>query len=80
MLMARETPLHLGHLKGMATATATEIGAIIYPPVLAFYAKPISIEQMVDHTLGRILDLFDIQTDVVSRWQGLAPIKAPDAS
>jgi 4-hydroxy-3-polyprenylbenzoate decarboxylase len=78
VLMAREAPLHLGHLKAMATAT--EIGAIIYPPVPALYAKPISIEQMVDHTLGRMLDLFDIQTDVVSRWQGLAPAKAPDAS
>jgi flavin prenyltransferase len=76
VLMARETPLHLGHLKAMVTAT--EIGAIIYPPVPAFYAKPTSIEQMVDHTLGRVLDLFDIRTDVVNRWQGLAPGKARD--
>jgi 4-hydroxy-3-polyprenylbenzoate decarboxylase len=78
VLMARETPLHLGHLKAMATAT--EIGAIIYPPVPAFYAKPVSIKQMVDHTLGRVLDLFDIQTDVVRRWQGLAPAKTRDTS
>jgi 4-hydroxy-3-polyprenylbenzoate decarboxylase len=69
VLMAREAPLHLGHLKAMAAAT--EIGAIIYPPVPAFYAKPTSIEQMVDQTLGRVLDLFDIRTDVVSRWPGL---------
>ncbi|MCA6108517.1 UbiX family flavin prenyltransferase [Bradyrhizobium cenepequi] len=71
VLMVREAPLHLGHLKSMAAAT--EIGAIIYPPVPAFYARPESLEQMVDHTLGRVLDLFDISTDVVSRWQGLAP-------
>jgi flavin prenyltransferase len=78
VLMAREAPMHLGHLKAMAAAT--EIGAIIYPPVPAFYAKPASIEQMVDQTLGRVLDLFDITTDVVNRWEGLAPGKTRDAS
>ncbi|MFH0299598.1 UbiX family flavin prenyltransferase [Bradyrhizobium sp. 31Argb] len=71
VLMAREAPLHLGHLKSMVAAT--EIGAIVYPPVPAFYARPESLDQMVDHTLGRVLDLFDISTDVVSRWQGLVP-------
>ncbi|MGX9427200.1 MULTISPECIES: UbiX family flavin prenyltransferase [Bradyrhizobium] len=71
VLMVREAPLHLGHLKSMVAAT--EIGAIVYPPVPAFYARPENLEQMVDHTLGRVLDLFDISTDVVSRWQGLAP-------
>jgi 4-hydroxy-3-polyprenylbenzoate decarboxylase len=71
VLMVREAPLHLGHLRSMVAAT--EIGAIIYPPVPAFYARPESLEQMVDHTLGRVLDLFDISTDAVSRWQGLAP-------
>jgi 4-hydroxy-3-polyprenylbenzoate decarboxylase len=74
--MVREAPLHLGHLKSMAAAT--EIGAIIYPPVPAFYARPNSLEQMVDHTLGRVLDLFDIATDAVSRWQGLGPIEAKE--
>ena len=69
VLMVRETPLHLGHLRSMAAAT--EIGAILYPPVPAFYARPQSLEQMVDHTLGRVLDLFDIPTDGVSRWPGL---------
>jgi flavin prenyltransferase len=78
VLMVRETPLHLGHLKAMVAAT--EIGAIIYPPVPAFYAKPVSIEQMVDQTLGRVLDLFDVGTDVVNRWEGLAPAKARDVS
>ncbi|WP_197738349.1 UbiX family flavin prenyltransferase [Tardiphaga sp. P9-11] len=76
VLMAREAPLHLGHLKSMAAVT--EIGAIVYPPVPAFYARPASIEQMVDQTLGRVLDLFDIQTDVVSRWNGLNPAKTRD--
>ncbi len=72
VLMVREAPLHLGHLRSMVAAT--EIGAIVYPPVPAFYARPESLEQMVDHTLGRVLDLFDISNDVVSRWQGLAPV------
>lgn len=76
VLMARETPLHLGHLKSMVAAT--EIGAIIYPPVPAFYARPLGIEQMVDQTLGRVLDLFDIRTDVVNRWEGLTPAEARD--
>lgn len=76
VLMAREAPLHLGHLRSMAAAT--EIGAIIYPPVPAFYAKPTGIEQMVDQTLGRVLDLFNIRTDVVNRWEGLTPAKARD--
>lgn len=76
VLMAREAPLHLGHLKAMAAVT--EIGAIVYPPVPAFYAKPASLEQMVDQTLGRVLDLFDIQTDVVSRWEGLGAGKSRD--
>jgi 4-hydroxy-3-polyprenylbenzoate decarboxylase len=54
---------------------ATEIGAIVYPPVPAFYARPATLEQMVDHTLGRVLDLFDIENTVVSRWGGLNSIK-----
>jgi flavin prenyltransferase len=66
VLMVRETPLHLGHLRSMVAAT--EIGAIIYPPVPAFYAKPESLAEMIDHTLGRVLDLFDIDTKGVHRW------------
>lgn len=76
VLMVREAPLHLGHLRSMAEAT--EIGAIIYPPVPAFYARPQTIEQMVDHTLGRVLDLFDIETDSVRRWKGLSTAKVKD--
>ena len=77
VLMVRETPLHLGHLRTM-TALA-EMGAIILPPVPAFYARPESLEQMVDHTLGRVLDLFDIETNAVSRWGGLNSIKNADS-
>ncbi|MFM0512184.1 UbiX family flavin prenyltransferase [Paraburkholderia sp. RL17-373-BIF-A] len=66
VLMVRETPLHLGHLRSMASVT--EAGAIVYPPVPAFYANPESLDDMVDHTLGRVLDLFGIETSVVQRW------------
>ena len=73
VLVVREAPLHLGHLRSMTSVT--EIGAIVYPPVPAFYARPGSLEQMVDHTLGRVLDLFDIETQAVSRWGGLNSIR-----
>ena len=73
VLVVREAPLHLGHLRSMTSVT--EIGAIVYPPVPAFYARPGSLEQMVDHTLGRVLDLFDIETKAVSRWGGLNSIR-----
>jgi 4-hydroxy-3-polyprenylbenzoate decarboxylase len=68
VLMVREAPLHIGHIRNMATVT--EAGGIIYPPVPAFYALPKSIEDMVDHTLARVLDLFDIDTGKVRRWTG----------
>jgi 4-hydroxy-3-polyprenylbenzoate decarboxylase len=68
VLMVRETPLHLGHLRNMTAVT--EMGAIVYPPVPAFYAKPASIEEMIDHSLGRALDLFDIDVSTVRRWGG----------
>lgn len=66
-LMVRETPLHVGHLNSMAAAA--RIGAVICPPVPAFYARPQSVEEMVDHTLGRVLDLFDIEANAVRRWK-----------
>jgi len=69
VLMLRETPLHLGHIRSMAAVT--DAGAIVYPPVPAFYARPQSIEDMVDHTLGRVLDLFDIDLGTVRRWSGM---------
>ncbi|MCK1389280.1 UbiX family flavin prenyltransferase [Bradyrhizobium sp. 1] len=66
VLMVRETPLHTGHLRTMTALS--EMGAIIAPPVPAFYAKPENIEDMVEHTVGRVLDLFDIDIGVVRRW------------
>ena len=69
VLMLRETPLHLGHIRSMASVT--EAGAIVYPPVPAFYARPQSLEAMVDHTVGRVLDLFGVDLGIVKRWQGV---------
>ncbi|HHL1992072.1 UbiX family flavin prenyltransferase [Acinetobacter baumannii] len=66
ILMVRETPLHLGHLRSMAQVY--EIGGIIMPPVPAFYAMPKTIEEMVDHTVGRMLDLLKIDSGTVKRW------------
>lgn len=66
VLMVRETPLHLGHLRSMTAVT--EAGAIVYPPVPAFYARPESVEAMVDHTVGRVLDLFGWESNTVRRW------------
>ena len=68
VLMLRETPLHIGHIRNMAAVT--EAGAIVYPPVPAFYALPKSIDEMVNHTLARVLELFDIDTGQVHRWTG----------
>lgn len=68
VLLARETPLTLSHLRNMTAVT--EMGAIVAPPVPAFYAKPESLADMVDHTLGRVLDLFDIDVGAVKRWTG----------
>ena len=69
VLMVRETPLHAGHLKAMTQAC--ENGAILLPPMPAFYARPKTLDDMVNHTVGRCLDLFDIQTDMVQRWAGM---------
>jgi flavin prenyltransferase len=69
VLMVRETPLHLGHLRTM-TALA-EMGATIAPPLPAFYAKPASIEDMVDQSVGRALDVFGLDWSAVRRWDGL---------
>jgi 4-hydroxy-3-polyprenylbenzoate decarboxylase len=66
VLMVRESPLHAGHLRNM-TALA-EMGAIIAPPVPAFYMRPASLEEMIDHTIGRVLDLFDIDVGAAPRW------------
>ena len=68
VLLPRETPLHLGHLRAMTAAT--EAGAIIAPPAPAFYANPASIGEMVDYTLARVMDLFDVDLLPVNRWKG----------
>jgi len=66
VLMVRETPLHLGHLRTLTKLA--EMGAIIAPPLPAFYAKPASIAEMVDQSVGRALDLFDLSWKPVKRW------------
>ena len=69
VLMVRETPLHLGHLRNMAAVT--EMGAVVAPPMPAFYAKPRDLAEMVDQTVGRVLDLFDLDWGRARRWSGL---------
>jgi len=66
VLMVRETPLHSGHLRNMLSVS--EMGAIIAPPVPAFYARPANLDEMIDQTVGRVLDLFDLESDDVRRW------------
>lgn len=68
VLMVRETPLHLGHLRSMAQVT--EMGGIIMPPVPSFYTKPQTLDEMIAHTLGRAMDLFDIDLGMTRRWGG----------
>jgi 4-hydroxy-3-polyprenylbenzoate decarboxylase len=67
VLMVRETPFHLGHLDLMAQAT--RCGAIVMPPVPAFYSRPTSIDDIVDHTVGKALDLFDLPHHLLKRWK-----------
>lgn len=69
VLLVRETPLHHGHLKSMLQAS--ENGAVIMPPVPAWYARPGTVDDVINHTVGRCLDLFDIDTDLVKRWNGM---------
>jgi flavin prenyltransferase len=69
VLLLRETPLHSGHLRIMQAAT--EAGAVIAPPVPAFYARPRTLEDVIDHTVARALDHFDLDVGVLRRWQGL---------
>ena len=74
VLMVRETPLHLGHLRTMTKLA--EMGAVIAPPLPAFYARPATLEEMVDQSVGRALDLFGLSWRPVRRWgEDLAPIK-----
>jgi len=66
VLMVRETPLHSGHLRSLLTLS--EMGAIVAPPVPGFYAQPQSISDLVDHSVGRVLDLFEFDSGKVQRW------------
>ena len=67
ILMVRETPLHLGHLRNMVQAS--EAGAVILPPMPAFYGKPQTIEDIVDHSVGKALDLLSIPHQLFARWK-----------
>ena len=69
VLLPREAPLNLAHLRNMVSAS--EMGAIVYPPVPAFYAGLASLDDMVAHTVARVLDLFGIHSAQLARWQGL---------
>ncbi len=69
VVLPRETPLNLAHLRNMVAVT--EMGGIVFPPVPAFYALPRSIEELVAHTVARVLDLFGIHSPRLKRWQGM---------
>jgi flavin prenyltransferase len=68
VLAIRETPLHVGHLRSMLTLA--EMGAVVAPIVPAFYNRPKTVDDVINHTCGRLLDLFDIDTGIVKRWKG----------
>jgi 4-hydroxy-3-polyprenylbenzoate decarboxylase len=68
ILAVRETPLHVGHLRTLTTLA--EIGAVVAPIVPAFYNKPKTVDDVINHTVGRLLDFFDIETKLVKRWEG----------
>ncbi len=69
ILLVREAPLNLAHIRNMESVTL--MGGIVFPPVPALYQRPKSIDEMVDHTLARVLDLLDLKTDIAPRWQGM---------
>ena len=68
VLMPRESPLHLGHCRLLLQAA--EMGAIVAPPIPAFYSKPKTVDDLINHSVGRVLDLFDIESRLVKRWKG----------
>ena len=69
VLLPREAPLNLAHLRNMVAVT--EMGAVVFPPVPAFYARPKTIDALVDHTVARVLDLFGVDSPGLKRWQGM---------
>ena len=72
VLVPREAPFNLAHLRNMVAVT--EMGGIVFPPVPAFYAKPKMLEDLVDHTVARVLDLFGIHSPTLARWQGMKEV------
>jgi 4-hydroxy-3-polyprenylbenzoate decarboxylase len=80
VLMVRETPLHSGHLRSMLTLS--EMGAVIAPPVPAMYIAPAAVDDLIDHSVGRVLDLFGLDTGTLRRWgePPPEPAAAPDAA
>lgn len=78
ILMARETPLNLAHLRNMTSVT--EMGGIIYPPVPGFYHRPQSIAEMIDHTVSRVIDLLGLPQPQAARWSGLQAAIPKDSS
>jgi 4-hydroxy-3-polyprenylbenzoate decarboxylase len=77
VLMVRETPLNLAHLRNMVAVT--EMGGVVFPPVPAFYNRPASVDELVDHTVGRVLDLVGVSQALAPQWQGLKTRPAVDA-
>jgi flavin prenyltransferase len=79
VLLVRETPLHLGHLRLLVQVS--EIGAVVMPPVPAFYHRPTTLDQIIDQTINRAIDLLgiELEQDLFLRWQG-APTAAPSAT
>jgi 4-hydroxy-3-polyprenylbenzoate decarboxylase len=71
VLMVRETPLNLAHLRNMVAVT--EMGGVVFPPVPAFYNRPASVDALVDHTVGRVLDLVGVAQALSPEWPGLRP-------
>jgi len=69
VLMVREAPLNLAHLRNMVQVT--EMGGVIFPPVPAFYSHARSVDDLVNHSVGRVLDLFDVKHDRIQRWKGI---------
>ncbi len=69
VVLVRETPLHIGHIRNMERLA--EMGATIMPPVPAFYNRPQTVQEIIDHTIGKVLDIFDIEHDLFQRWPGL---------
>ena len=68
IVVPRETPMHLGHLRNLTTLA--ELGAVIVPPMVAFYQKPTSLDDMIDHTVGKLLDLLRVEHSLYRRWEG----------